>query len=385
MIADPAIHPPADWLALLLDSTGEGVYVIDTEGRCIFVNRAARDMLGWPASEIIGRNMHDLIHHSTLSGHTYPVCDCPIFDAFRRGTPCRVDDEVLWRADGTSFPAEYSSYPIFQNGEARGAVVTMNDITERKQSEESLRSAHALLERRVDERTRELRELANHLESVQETERKRIAREIHDELGSLLTAFKMDLNWIKRRAGDPLLQSALVDKCVSMGKSVDTAIDALGRIMTDLRPSILDHQGLWAALEWQANEWQHGVSDEIAAEFKMFVTKDVPSPEGGLAIAIFRIFQEILSNISRHSCATRASIRIDVDAPPDPVLYMQVSDNGIGARREALTDPRSYGVLGMRERAAFFGGSVRIESSENHGTTVRLVMPLKTLKTGGAS
>jgi signal transduction histidine kinase len=100
-------------------------------------------------------------------------------------------------------------------------------------------------------------------------------------------------------------------------------------------------------------------------------------PEGGLAIAVFRIFQEVLSNVARHAQARHVDIRIDVDAPPAPVLYLQVRDDGIGAAPEALNDARSYGVLGMRERAAHFGGRVGIESFPGRGTTVRIVMPLE--------
>src|SRR6185369_15008039 len=179
----------------------------------------------------------------------YAECDCPIFNAFRRGLPCRIDDELLWRADGSGFPAEYSSYPVIERGEVRGAVVTFVDITQRKQAQAALERNRTELESRVAERTRELRELANHLETMRETERKRIAREIHDELGSLLVALKMDVNWLGRRV---LVQDDLAAKCRRMGGLIDTAVDKVGRIITDLRPSILDHQGLWAALEWQA-------------------------------------------------------------------------------------------------------------------------------------
>jgi signal transduction histidine kinase len=212
---------------------------------------------------------------------------------------------------------------------------------------------------------------------MRETERKRIAREIHDELGSLLVALKMDLDWLARRVGDAQQREPMVDKCQRMGGLVDTAVDAVGRIITDLRPSILDHQGLWAALEWQAQEFQLAGSDERTVDFKMHVAADVAPPEGGLAIAVFRIFQEVLSNVARHARARHVAIRIDVDAPPAPVLYLQVRDDGIGAPPEALNDARSYGVLGMRERAAHFGGRLGIDSAPGRGTTVRLVMPLE--------
>jgi PAS domain S-box-containing protein len=101
-----------DRLSLLLESTGEGIFGIDMAGCCVFVNRSAAQMLGWPAEAIIGRNMHELIHHTHADGAHYPEADCPIFNAFRQGLPCRIDDEVLWRADGSAFDAEYTSHPI---------------------------------------------------------------------------------------------------------------------------------------------------------------------------------------------------------------------------------------------------------------------------------
>jgi PAS domain S-box-containing protein len=363
--------PATDRLTLLLESTGEGIFGIDMDGHCTFVNRAAAQMLGWRTEAVLGRNMHELIHHSHADGRGYPECDCPIFNAFRRGLPCRIDDEVLWRADGSAFPAEYSSYPVIERGRVQGAVVTFIDITERKRGEELLRRSHEELERRVAERTRELRDLANHLEAVRESERTRIAREIHDELGSLLVALKMDTHWLGRRVD---AQPELVAKCQGMGRMIDTAVDNVGRIITDLRPSILDHQGLWAALEWQAQEFIEGC--ELDATLQLHVAAGVAPPEGGLAIAVFRIFQEMLSNVRRHAQARSVRMRIVVDDPPDPVLYLEVRDDGQGAAPAALADPHSFGVIGMRERAGHFGGKVTIDSAPGQGTRVRLVMPL---------
>jgi signal transduction histidine kinase len=313
------------------------------------------------------------MHHSHADGRHYPESDCPIFNAFRQGLPCRIDGEVLWRADGSSFPAEYSSHPVIEDGQVRGAVATFVDITERKRAEEALRRNTEELEQRVAERTRELRELANHLETVREGERKRIAREIHDELGSLLVALKMDTHWLgKRLEGRAELQC----KCQGMGQLIDTAVDNVGRIITDLRPSILDHQGLWAALEWQAQEFIE--SSELDATLQLHVNAGVAPPEGGLAIAIFRIFQEMLSNVARHSQAKSLRLQIAVDGPPEPVLYVDVRDDGVGAAPAALNDPRSFGVVGMRERAGHFGGRLTIDSAPGQGTRVRLVMPLDT-------
>jgi PAS domain S-box-containing protein len=371
--------PWRERLSLLLESTGEGIFGIDMDGCCVFVNRSAARQLGWPAEQIIGRNMHELIHHTHHDGRHYPACDCPIFNAFRRGLPCRIDDEVLWRADGGKFFAEYSSHPIVEDGEVQGAVVTFVDISERKRADEMLRRTKDELELRVAERTRELvqalaqqRELANHLETSRETERTRIAREIHDELGSLLVRLKMDTLWLAKRVDS---QAPLQAKCEGMGSLIDTAVDNVGRIITDLRPSILDHQGLWAALEWQAQEFLD--SADLESDLQLHVAAGVEPPQGGLAIAVFRIFQEMLSNVVRHAQAKNVRIHVEVDAPPRPVLYVEVRDDGVGTTAEALSHARSYGVMGMRERAAHFGGRLTIESAPGVGTCVRLAMPLE--------
>ncbi|WP_418317157.1 PAS domain S-box protein [Piscinibacter sakaiensis] len=366
----------------MLESTGDGIFGIDNAGGCTFANRAACEMLGWRVNELLGRNMHALIHHTHADGSHYPEGDCPIFNAFRRGLPCRIDSEVLWRADGSSFAAEYSSYPIIDDGVVQGAVVTLIDITERKRGEQLLQQAHEELERRVEERTAELRsalgqmrELSAHLETVREEERTRIAREIHDELGSLLVALKMDVNWLGARVtGQPELGA----KCRGMGRLIDTAVDNVGRIMTDLRPSILDHQGLWAALEWQAQEFLD--SSELKSDLQVHISHGVAVPQGldgeRWAIAVFRIFQEMLSNVAKHARAQGVRIRLYVDGPPEPVLHLEVTDDGVGALPEALDDRRRHGVMGMRERAAHFGGTLRINGVPGHGTAVRLVMPL---------
>ena len=372
-------------LALLLESTGEGIYGIDREGRCTFINRAGAQILGYGTDAVLGRNMHQLVHHTHADGRAYPECDCPILNAYRRGLPCRIDHEVFWRADGRAFDAEYSSYPVIEGGEVRGAVITFVDISERKRGERALQQAKLALERtndeleaRVQERTHalsealaRLRELSAWMETVRESERTRIAREIHDELGSLLVALKMDVDWVARRVDD---RPPLAAKCIGMGALIDTAVDKVGRIITDLRPSILDHQGLWAALEWQAQEFIDRF--EWQADLRVVVAAGVPAPQGGQAIAVFRIFQEILSNVARHAQARRVRIRIVVDSPPAPVLFLEVQDDGIGASAAALDAPRSYGVMGMRERAGHHGGRLTIHGAPGAGTCVRLVMPL---------
>ncbi len=380
-------------LGLLLESTGEGVFGIDMEGLCVFINRAGARMLGREPQAVLGCNMHDLTHHSHADGSHYPVTDCPIFKAFRQGLPCRIETEVFWRDDHTAFAVEYTSYPLMDGPEVRGAVITFVDITDRKQAAQALQRANAELARandelelRVGERTQalqvalgHLRELAAYSEKVREDERTRIAREVHDELGSLLVALKMDVNWMDKRLGEQqqrppeeaeAMRSRLRCKCQNMSRLIESAVDNVGRIITDLRPSILDHQGLWAALEWQAHEFAQSAELALAWTMQGVEGTELAEPQ---AMAVFRIFQEMLSNVGRHARASRLDVQIRV---ADGVLTIAVQDNGCGAGPQAFEAPTAYGVMGMRERARHWGGQLTIESEIGRGSTFLLMLPL---------
>lgn len=368
-------HVWRDRLSLLLDSTGEGIYGVDIEGRCSFINPAAARMLGYEPDEVLGRNMHELTHHTHADGAHYPVDHCPIFHAFRAGVPCRIDSEVLWRRDGSPFAVEYTSYPILEGGEVLGAVVTFVDISDRKRQESLLRHAHEQLEQRVNERTQalsqaltQLRDLQAHIEHVREGERTRIAREIHDELGSLLVGLKMDVSWLEKRLID---QPTLRCKCHDMRGLIDDAVGNVGRIITDLRPSILDHQGLWATLEWQVQDFIE--CSELRCQWSMDVAPGLPAPQGNFATAVFRIFQEMLNNVARHAQASEVHIRVRATHSD---LTLLVKDNGKGAPPSAFDRHDAYGVMGMRERAGHHGGWLQIDSQPGGGTQIILSMPM---------
>ena len=240
-------------LELLLESTGEGIFGIDLGGNCSFINRAGARMLGWTPAEVLGRNMHELTHHSHTDGKPYPAEDCPIFNAFRQGLPCRIDTEVFWRRDHQAFAVEYSSYPIMDGCAVLGAVITFVDITERKRAADALQQAKDELEQRVSDRTRELsvalgrmRELAAYSETVREEERTRIAREVHDELGSLLVVLKMDVNWMDKRLGEQqqrtlseaeTMRQRLRGKCQNMSHLIERAVDNVGASSPTFAPA----------------------------------------------------------------------------------------------------------------------------------------------------
>jgi PAS domain S-box-containing protein len=131
-------------MQLLLDSTGQGVYGLDLDGKCEFINKATCEMIGYRPEEVLGRNMHELVHHHKPDGSPYPVEECPVFLAVKNGKGCRTDEEILWRRDGTAIPVEYSSFPILEEGTIKGAVVTASDITERRRAADALAASEQL-------------------------------------------------------------------------------------------------------------------------------------------------------------------------------------------------------------------------------------------------
>ncbi len=367
---------------MLLESAGEGIYGIDQRGRCIFINRAGADLIGFEPDEVLGRNMHYLIHHAHSDGRNYDVHECPIFRAFQEGKGVRVESEVLWRRDGSAFAAEYTSYPIRDAGQIVGAVVTFADITERKHAEAVLKANQIELERRVSERTAALQDanarlqqshsalqrLSAHLQQVREDERTHIAREVHDELGASLTALQFDLNWLRPRlAGEPALEGKLDD----MMSVTQQALGAVRRILTDLRPGVLDHLGLWAAIEWQLQEMQsrRGLRCTLVLN-----NADTDRRLGRSAeIAVYRIVQEVLTNVARHAEASEVTVEVTGRAS---AIELSIRDNGRGMRVPA--QPSSFGLLGMYERARALGGELQIDSAPGEGTTVKLRVPEST-------
>lgn len=241
-------------------------------------------------------------------------------------------------------------------------IVTLNDITYQKQAEEALKSSHE-----------QLRELAARLQQAREEERAFIAREIHDELGQLLTGLKMDIKWVEKRLPSntddlPLFR----DKLASILELVDDTIHALRRIATELRPGVLDTLGLNAAIEWQAQEFSSrtGIDCEISEQTNYQVD------DRNCESALFRIFQEALTNVARHAEATKVGISL---SRQNGSLILQVRDNGRGITEKEIKDPHSIGLLGMRERAHVFGGEVNVSGSPGRGTTVTASIPLETL------
>ncbi len=257
-----------------------------------------------------------------------------------------------------------------------------------------LRKAHDELEKQVRERTAELlnineelrssyeqlRALAAHIQFIREEERARIAREIHDELGQALTALKIDLSWLgdqfteSRRSGD-LSQTTgeaqpILAKIQSMFGLIDMTIQSVRRIATELRPGMLDDLGLVAAIEWQAQDFQR----RTGIQCKLFIESEEDAVlDKELSTALFRIFQETLTNVARHAQATKVNITLTESTG---TLRLEIEDNGKGITEEDISDPKSLGLLGTRERALLFGGDVNITGSPGKGTRISVSIPL---------
>ena len=223
-----------------------------------------------------------------------------------------------------------------------------------------------LAQRELERSREDLRSLSRHLQSVREEEKARIAREVHDELGSTLTALRMDLDWMAERL--PPDMEPLREKRAAMVRLVESAVAATRKIVTDLRPSILDDLGLAAAVRWEAAEFKKhtGVPIEVEA----------PDMDGAVqreaALALFRIFQETLTNVARHAKARRVWVNLAIN---EEGYVLQVRDDGAGMDEKDLLKTNSHGLRGMRERAQQFGGDVSVSSEPGRGTTLIASVP----------
>jgi signal transduction histidine kinase len=214
----------------------------------------------------------------------------------------------------------------------------------------------------------QLRDFSAHLQSIREEERAVIAREIHDELGQALTALSLDMSWLYSRLPDD--QELLLEKLKSMSGIIDSTVKTVKRISAELRPNLLDDLGIVAALEWQVNKFQDntGIKCEIQSNPSEINLNKKQST------AIFRIFQEALTNIARHANATRLKASLN---QINHKIELKVKDNGIGITKEQISAYESLGLLGMRERAYSLGGDLNIKGIKGKGTTVTVTVPLE--------
>jgi len=345
---------------VVLHSAGEGIFGVDCDGCFTFLNPAAAKMFGAEAEHLIGHSMHGFVFPPDLGARPFGELRCPIVETIAAGEIREQVDGLFWRQDGTTFPVEYVSTPMWERREIVGAVVVFKDTTDRKRAEAQLQDS-----------LRRLRKLSGRMEGIREEERGRIARELHDELGVGLTCLKIDLSRLGGLLGERLIprdREKVDEKIRGMKEQVDSTITSVQRIVAELRPGVLDDLGLVAAIEWQCRDFQR----RTGIVCHCMVSHEDLRVEPEQATAVFRICQEALTNVTRHAQATEVHVSLEDQGVG---LVLRVRDNGRGIPPDRLTDARSFGLLGMRERAGLLGGDVQIETQEGNGTTIAVQLP----------
>ncbi|MDN5941209.1 MAG: PAS domain S-box protein [Nitrospira sp.] len=358
--ADAALRESEERLRASIEHTPNvAVQWYDVQGRVLFWNSASERLFGWQSEEAVGKTLDQLMQtpEETVSFVKLLV------EVKTTGQSVGPVEFVFHRRDGASGVCLSTVFPI-PGFDGKPCFVCMDvDMTERKQAE-----------RQIQQSLEQLRQLTQQLEMVQESERKRIAREIHDEFGQAITALKLDLTWLSRQhsqAEDGRQADAFSHRLEAMKQLVNGLAKSTRRIASSLRPSILDDLGLVPALQWQARD----VQERTGLECEIRLSADIAQRQidDTTATAFFRIAQELLTNIIRHANAQRVQISLAAD---DDVLAMIVTDDGQGITKNDLAKPTSFGLRGIRERAVLIGGEITIDGAPHQGTRVTLRAPL---------
>jgi PAS domain S-box-containing protein len=345
--AEEALRESEERYRELFENARDAIYVHDLDGKYISVNRAAETLSGYTREEILGHNFSEFV----ALEHIERACDCLLAKLQTEGETT-YEVEVLAK-DGRRVPVEVSSRAIYENGIIVGVQGTARDITERKQAQDTLRM------------------FSRQLIEAQEDERRRIARDLHDQIGQALTAVKMNLYTVQRFSNAPEAAHCLKDNI----DAVDEALRLVRDLSVDLRPPLLDDLGLATALCWYVDRYEKrtGVTTEVLIE----LPKQNERFSRELETACFRIAQEALTNVARHARATHVLLQL---TRTDTALEMMVRDDGVGfdpaALRKRARRVATLGLVGMQERAHGAGGVLDIRSKLSEGTEVRFSVPV---------
>jgi len=342
-------------LGAVLDSAMDAIITVDEDQRIVLFNQAAEATFGCSRAEAIGSTLDRFLparFRGAHRGHIRHFGDTGVTNR-RMG-----DATTLWAlgADGEEFPIEASISQVDEGGH-RLYTVILRDVTTRKGHEDMLVRQQA-----------ELREISARVLEAREEEKTQLARELHDELGQLLTAMKMDLAWLRERL--PAGSAEMAAKVLHMDATLDRTVGSVRRISAELRPLMLDDLGLKDAIAWLAEEFSRhsGIACKLSAP-----------PDGALdevdrtvAIVLYRVLQESLTNVARHSGARTAWVAV---GETGNMLQLEVEDDGRGIVEEDFARKRSLGLMGMRERVRYLGGTVEIGPAPRGGTRVRVRVP----------
>lgn len=342
------------YLRDVISAVGEGIIVLDSDWRIEFMNPEAERLLGWTEAELLGKPVHDSIHFRRRDGSPFPACECPVQTLTRTWERYSTDNEYYVRKNGEMLPASAVVTRLVDQTGAVRYIKSFQDRTQRKRDMEALESSR-----------RQLRELSAFLQQVREEERTHIARELHDELGQLLSGLRMDAEWLH---GQLPPDSAMASKARSMIELVDTSLRTVRRISYELRPAILDDLGLEAGIEWLAEGFERRAGVQCELDLRI----GDRAIDERTATAVFRLVQESLTNIGRHAFAQRVAVHLHASKG---TLHLRVEDDGVGFQVDKPR-PRSFGLLGMRERVLALNGQLSIRSRINAGTVIEVEIPL---------
>ena len=358
LVAGSRVEATQAHLEAIVDSAMDAIITVDATQKIVLFNRAAEHVFRCRRDEAIGSALDRFIPQRFRGAHRGHV------EHFgRTGVTSRRMGDVttLWalrtndKNEGEEFPIEAS---ISQAGEAdqRFFTVILRDITVRRQRDEDLHRQQ-----------QELRDLSARVLEAREEEKTLIARELHDELGQLLTALKMDLSWLRERvAADP----EVAKKAGEMNAMLDQTVSATRRISGNLRPLMLDDLGLADAAAWLVDEF--GKRSSISCTYREFGDGALDKVSKPVATTLYRALQESLTNIGRHSAASNAWVVLGVEGG---MVTLEVEDDGHGISADDIAKGRSLGLKGMRERVAYLGGSFEVGRAARGGTRVRVAVP----------
>jgi PAS domain S-box-containing protein len=361
--AEAAMRTSETRLAGILDISADAVISVNQQMQIILFNQGAERVFGYNHEEILGRHLDILIPERYRSNHAQHVSE------FGRSGPrtmlmCGRKAVFGLRKDGTEFPMEVSLAKLTNNGETVYTAIA-RDITERLRAQEELRRSRDELELRVEERTADLRELASHVVKLEDAERRRIARELHDGTTQSLVALSAELVGLEKALHDP---DAVSRKVRYSRELVKQSLEEIRTVSYLLHPPLLDELGLDTALRG----YVEGFSKRSGIQMSLQLPPDLSALPRDTQLAIFRIVQESLTNVHRHS--ESRSARVDLTTTADE-LTLEIADQGRGMSQEVLhISNTGVGLSSIRERIRQLGGRCEIESS-GQGTTIRAVLP----------
>lgn len=345
-LVEAALRESEERYRELFENARDAMYVHDLDGTYVSINHAAEKLSGYAREEIVGHNYSEFVASEHIKEVRKHFCG----KLAQKGETTYEVDVIA--KDGRRVPVEVSSRAIYEKGVIVGVQGTARDITERKQTQDTLQM------------------FSRQLIEAQEEERRRIARELHDQIGQVLTAVKMNLHTIQRTCDGDEASTHIKDNI----EAVDEALRLVRDLSVDLRPPLLDDLGLVTALRWYVDRYAQ--RSRIVADVVVEMKDPNERFSRELETACFRIAQEALTNVVRHARASCVLVRL---VKEDDGLFLSVKDNGVGFNPEALRKraPRvaTLGLLGMQERAHAAGGVIEIDSRASKGTEIRLKLP----------